>query len=113
MLPLSHSRDTISVEIKSTLYLQPVDSQMNIKTPSKFAKLRATWVVGSKNRKEKARKMSVYSTLIDLLPFVWLISSSMDSDTGCTNINRKNEVGHGMKENNVGDEQSQQAKWRR
>ena len=30
----------------------------------------------------------------------------MDSDTGCTNINRENEVGHGMKENDVGDEQS-------
>jgi hypothetical protein len=37
----------------------------------------------------------------------------MDSDTGCTNINSENEVGHGMKENDVGDEQSQQAKWRR
>ena len=31
----------------------------------------------------------------------------MDSDTGCMNIYRENEVGHGMKENNVGDEQSQ------
>ena len=113
MLPLSHSRDTISVEIKSTLYLQPVDSQMNIKNTLEIREIESNMGVGSKNRKEKARKMSVYSTLIDLLPFVWLISSSMDSDTGCTNINRKNEVGHGMKENNVGDEQSQQAKWRR
>ena len=83
MLPLSHSRDTISFEIKSTLYLQPVDSQMNIKTPSKFAKLRATWVVGSKNRKEKARKMSVYSTLICSL---WWYSSNWhwDCDSGCS-----------------------------
>jgi len=37
----------------------------------------------------------------------------MDSDTGSKNINRENEVGHGMKENDVDDEQSQQAKWRR
>lgn len=31
----------------------------------------------------------------------------MDSDTGSKNINRENEVGNGMKENDVGDEQSQ------
>lgn len=30
----------------------------------------------------------------------------MDSDTGCTYINCENEVGHGMKENDVDDEQS-------
>ena len=30
----------------------------------------------------------------------------MDSDTGCKNIKRENEVGHGMEENDVGDEQS-------
>ena len=29
-----------------------------------------------------------------------------DSDTGSKNINCENEVGHGMKENDVGDEQS-------
>ena len=37
----------------------------------------------------------------------------MDSGTSFKNIKRENEVGHGMKENDVGDEQNQQAKWRR
>lgn len=71
MLPLSHSRDTISFEIKSTLYLQPVDSQMNIKTPSKFAKLRATWVLAQKiarRRPEKCQFIQHLSVRSDGIP---------------------------------------------
>ena len=40
-------------------------------------------------------------------------SSSMDSNAGSKNTNREYEVGKGMNVNDVDDEQSQQAKWRR
>jgi hypothetical protein len=38
---------------------------------------------------------------------------SMNSNAGSKNANREHEVGHGMNVNDVDDEQSQQAKWRR
>ena len=38
---------------------------------------------------------------------------SMDSNAGSKDANREHEVGHGMNVNDVDDEQSQQAKWRR
>lgn len=41
------------------------------------------------------------------------ISNAMDSQAGSKDANRENEVGHGMNVNDVDDEQSQQAKWRR
>lgn len=41
------------------------------------------------------------------------ISNVMDSQAGSKDANRENEVGHGMNVNDVDDEQSQQAKWRR
>ena len=41
------------------------------------------------------------------------ISNVMDSHAGSKDANRENEVGHGMNVNDVDDEQSQQAKWRR
>ena len=41
------------------------------------------------------------------------ISNIMDSQAGSKDANRENEVGHGMNVNDVDDEQSQQAKWRR
>lgn len=37
----------------------------------------------------------------------------MDSQAGSKEANREIEVGHGMNVNEVDDEQSQQAKWRR
>lgn len=40
-------------------------------------------------------------------------SNVMDSQAGSKDANRENEVGHGMNVNDVDDEQSQQAKWRR
>ena len=72
--------------------------------------LKLQWYKGNNNFPKNIGKMTY--KLIEY-PYVCLISSSMDSDTGCTNINRENEVRHGMKENDVGDEQSQHAKWRR
>ena len=41
------------------------------------------------------------------------ISNVADSQAGSKDANRENEVGHGMNVNDVDDEQSQQAKWRR
>ena len=41
------------------------------------------------------------------------ISNVMDSQAGSKDANRENEVGRGMNVNDVDDEQSQQAKWRR
>ena len=41
------------------------------------------------------------------------MSNVMDSQAGSKDANRENEVGHGMNVNDVDDEQSQQAKWRR
>ena len=41
------------------------------------------------------------------------MSNVMDSQAGSKDANRENEVGHGMNVNEVDDEQSQQAKWRR
>ena len=41
------------------------------------------------------------------------ISNVMDSQAGSKEANREIEVGHGMNVNEVDDEQSQQAKWRR
>ena len=41
------------------------------------------------------------------------ISNVMDSQAGSKDANRENEVGHGMNVNDVDDEHSQQAKWRR
>ena len=41
------------------------------------------------------------------------VSNVMDPQAGSKNANRENEVGHGMNVNDVDDEQSQQAKWRR
>ena len=41
------------------------------------------------------------------------VSNMMDSQAGSKDANRENEVGHGMDVNDVDDEQSQQAKWRR
>ena len=41
------------------------------------------------------------------------ISKVMDSQAGSKDANRENEVGHSMNVNDVDDEQSQQAKWRR
>ena len=41
------------------------------------------------------------------------ISKVMDTQAGSKDANRENEVGHGMNVNDVDDEQSQQAKWRR
>ena len=41
------------------------------------------------------------------------ISNVMDSQAGSKEVNREIEVGHGMNVNEVDDEQSQQAKWRR
>lgn len=41
------------------------------------------------------------------------ISNVMGSQAGSKDANRENEVGHGMNVNDVDDEQSQQAKWRR
>ena len=41
------------------------------------------------------------------------VSNMMDSQAGSKDANRENEVGHGMNVNDVDDEQSQQAKWRR
>ena len=41
------------------------------------------------------------------------ISNVMDSQAGSKEANREIEVGHGMNVNDVDDEQSQQAKWRR
>jgi uncharacterized protein (DUF2267 family) len=40
-------------------------------------------------------------------------SKVMDSQAGSKDANRENEVGQGMNVNDVDDEQSQQAKWRR
>ena len=41
------------------------------------------------------------------------VSNMMGSQVGSKDANRENEVGHGMNVNDVDDEQSQQAKWRR
>lgn len=41
------------------------------------------------------------------------ISNIIVSQAGSKDVNRENEVGHGMNVNDVDDEQSQQAKWRR
>ena len=41
------------------------------------------------------------------------ISNVMNSQSGSKDANRENEVGRGMNVNDVDDEQSQQAKWRR
>lgn len=41
------------------------------------------------------------------------ISNVIDSQAGSKDANRENEVGHGMNVNDLDDEQSQQAKWRR
>ena len=41
------------------------------------------------------------------------ISNVADSQAGSKDANRENEVGHGMNVNDVDDEQSQQARWRR
>ena len=40
-------------------------------------------------------------------------SNVADSQAGSKDTNRENEIGHGMNANDVDDEQSQQAKWRR
>jgi hypothetical protein len=41
------------------------------------------------------------------------ISKVMDCQAGSKNANRENEIGYGMNVNDVDDEKSQQAKWRR
>ena len=83
MLPLSHSRDTISVEIKKHSVSTTCWQSDEYKNTLEIREIESNMGVGSENRKEKARKMSVYSTLIRSL---WWYSSNWhwDCDSGCS-----------------------------